>query len=155
MGGRRCGDRMLETAALLFSLCGPGAVHLAPALHHAAHVHHVRRPLLAALIRVESRCLPDAIGAKGELGLGQIKPGTLAAGDYTRAQLLTPRYNLLATARHLRRRLDLCDGSELRALYVYSGRRYCRDYGKDPHSGRDYARTVLRLAEQASREPES
>ena len=146
---------MIETAALILHLCGPGAVHLALDLNHAAHVHHVRRPLLAALIRVESRCQPDAIGALGELGLGQIKPGTLAAGTYTREQLLTPRYNLLATARHLRRRIDLCDGSELHALYVYSGRRYCRDYGRDARSGRDYARTVLRLAEQASHEPES
>ena len=146
---------MVETAALLAALCGPGSLGLAPHLNHAAHVHHVRRALLAGLIRTESHCDPLAIGAKGELGAGQIKPGTWAAGTYTREQLLTPRYNLLATARHLRRLINLCGGSELHALYVYSGRRYCRDYGTDKRTGKDYARTVLRFAAQAAGPPES
>ena len=145
----------MTTALLLAHLCGAGSTYLAPHVDRAAHRWSVRPALVSALIRVESQCDPLAVGAKGELGLGQIKPGTLAAGTYTREQLLTPRYNLLATARHLRRRLDLCDGVELFALYVYSGRHKCRDYGKDKRSGKDYARTVLGFAAEAAGPPES
>jgi soluble lytic murein transglycosylase-like protein len=128
---------MVETAVLLLHLCGPSSLGLAPHFQHAAHRYHLRPSLLSALVRVESRCQPDAIGAKGELGLGQIKPETWAAGTYTRAQLLTPRYNLLATARHLRRLVNLC-GDERGALGVYSGLRTCRQ-GRASR----YARTVL------------
>ena len=146
---------MVTTASILLALCGPGAIGLAHDVDRAAHKWGVQPALVSAIIRVESQCDPLAVGAKGELGLGQIKPGTLAAGTYTREQLLTPRYNLLATARHLRRRLDLCDGVELFALYVYSGRHKCRDYGKDKRSGKDYARTVLGFAAEAAGPPES
>jgi soluble lytic murein transglycosylase-like protein len=138
-----------DVAHLLLALCGPGSVGLAPHVDHAAHVHHVRRSLLTAVIRVESRCKADAIGAKGELGLGQIKPETWAAGTYTREQLLTPRWNLLATARHLRRTIRLC-GDERGGLGVYSGIRKCRDGRRSK-----YARTVLNFEAMATRPPES
>ena len=140
---------MTDVAHLLLALCGPGSVGLAPHVDHAAHVHGVRRSLLAAVIRVESRCQPGAIGHKGELGLGQIFPGTWAAGTYTREQLLTPRWNLLATARHLRRLVNLC-GDERGALGVYSGLRTCRQ-GRASR----YARAVLDFEAMATRPPHS
>ena len=138
-----------DVAAIVLALCGPGALPLAPHFAHAAHKYHLRPPLLGALVRVESRCKPDAIGAKGELGLGQIKPETWAAGTYTREQLLTPRWNLLATARHLRRLVNLC-GDERGALGVYSGLRTCRQ-GRASR----YARTVLDFEAMATHPPES
>jgi len=122
-------------------LC-PSRVNLAPAFERAARRYHVPAALLTALVRVESTCNPLAVGPKGTLGLGQIKPGTRAALGYTNAQLLTPGPNAIATARHLRWALDLCDGVELHALYVYNARKRCRDYGPDKR-GVDFARRVL------------
>jgi soluble lytic murein transglycosylase-like protein len=140
---------VVETARLLLALCGTAAAGLAPHVDHASHVHGVRRSLLTALIRVESHCNPAAIGHKGELGLGQIKPETWAAGTYTREQLLTPRWNLLATARHLRRTIRLC-GDERGGLGVYSGLRKCRDGRRSK-----YARTVLDFEAMSLHPPES
>lgn len=140
---------MTDLARILIALCGPGSLSLAPHVQHAAHRYHLRPSLLSALVRVESRCKVDAIGAKGELGLGQIKPETWAAGAYTRAQLLTPRYNLLATARHLRRTIDLC-GDERGGIGVYSGLRTCRK-GRASR----YARAVLDFEAMATRPPHS
>lgn len=96
--------------------------------------------VLSALIWRESRCDPLAVGRMGELGLGQIKPGTRAARGYGREALLRPGQNLRATVRHLRWCLDLC-GDLAGALGVYSGRRTCR-------AGREsaYSRAVLDLA---------
>ena len=138
-----------ETAHLLLALCGPSSLGLAPHVDHAARIYHLRPSLLSALVRVESHCQPGAIGHKGELGLGQIKPETWAASGYTREQLLTPRWNLLATARHLRRTIRLC-GDERGGLGVYSGLRKCRDGRRSK-----YARAVLDFEAMSLRPPES
>lgn len=131
-----------STADSLRTLCGSRAVDLAPLVQATARRFLLHPQFLASVIAAESTCRPRAIGARGEIGLGQIKPDGSAAAGYTRAQLFDPATNLEATARHLARLHVLC-GSFAGALSVYSGRRKCR-----PST---YSRHVLGLLRAAER----
>lgn len=143
----------VDARKALSVLC-PSRVSLAPAFARAAERYAVPAALLVSLARVESSCDPLAIGPKGTLGLGQIKPGTRAARGYTNEQLLKPGPNLMATARHLSWAIALC-GRDLFGLYVYGGRKRCRDYGTDPKTGKDYARMILGFSDEVTGERKS
>lgn len=92
-----------------------------------ARRHLLRAEVLAAVVGHESGCRADADSGAGDLGLGQIRLGTLAAAGRTREELLTPSVNVYLTARHVAWCLTLCEGRLRGALSVYSGRRWCRD----------------------------
>ena len=140
---------MIETAALILHLCGPGAVHLAPHFERAAHRWHVPPAVLVAVARAESTCDPDADDGRGDIGIIQVRPGTLAARGHTAAELHDPRLCLWLGARHLRHWWGRC-GDLAGALGVYAGHRTCR-------AGRTsrYAARVLGFVAEATGEPES
>lgn len=137
-----------DSARRALAVLCPKRVSLAPHFERAVEKYGVDPVLLVAVARAESSCNPLAVGPKGTLGLGQIKPGTRAARGYTNEQLLKPGPNLMATARHMSWAFALC-GLDLFGLYVYGGRKRCLDYGADPRTGVDYARRGLGFYELA------
>lgn len=140
---------MVETAALLLHLCGPGSVGLAPHFSAAAHRWHVPPAILVAVARVESRCTPDADDGLGDVGVMQIREGTRAARGHSRAELLRPRLNIWLGARHIRYWWDRC-GDLPASLGIYRNSPTCAAGRRSKR-----AQDVLRLAEQASGPPES
>lgn len=126
-------------------LC-PGRLAMAPAFDRAAERHRVPAGLLVAMARNESTCNPGAIGKGGEVGLMQLRPGTIAAGKVQLSRLDLPAVNVDLGARHLARCLRLC-GDVPAALGVYSGRRTC---AQGRASG--YARRVMGFYELAINE---
>jgi|GEM_PF-348190 soluble lytic murein transglycosylase-like protein len=58
--------------------------------------------LLVAIVWVESRFCPEALGSHGEIGLGQILPSTAEALGVNPAWLWNVDWNLWAAAKHLR-----------------------------------------------------
>jgi hypothetical protein len=124
--------RVTTTERALRVACGPGAVYLAPAVDAAArrYLHHP--VLLVTLIRRESHCRPDAIGKRGEVGLGQLHGR--ARNGLSRKALLDPATNLMTTARWLAL-MEVWAGGTFAGLGAYNtGKR-----GK----GKRYARRVL------------
>jgi hypothetical protein len=81
--------------------------------------------LVVAVIRAESTCNERADSGRLDLGLGQIRLGTLAAAGATRAQLLDPETNIALTARHLAKCLATCP-TLLGALSLYRGIAGCK-----------------------------
>ena len=140
---------MVETAALLLSLCGPSAVHLAPHFDRAAHRWHVSAPVLVAVARIESLCTEDADDGHYDYGVMQIREGTRAARGHSRSELLRARLNIDLGARHIRDWQDRC-GDLPASLGIYRNSPNCAAGRRSKR-----ARDVLRLAEQASHEPES
>ena len=139
----------METALLLAHLCGPGSTYLAPHVDRAAHRWHVPPAILVAMARVESTCDPDADDGRGDHGILQVRPGTLAAHGHTAAELHNPRLCLMLGARHLRHWIDRC-GDLAGALGVYAGHRTCRAGRVSRYSSR-----VLHFAAESSGPPES
>ena len=130
----------MTAAALLLHFCGPHAVHLAPHVTHAAHAWHVPVATLTSLVFVESTCAPDADDGRGDVGLGQIRVGTLAARGHTAEELRDPALNLYLAARHLAHWRHRC-GDLRAALGVFAGYRTCAAGRASGYSAR-----VLRLA---------
>lgn len=117
-----------DVGRVLRVLCPGRSGGALPALIRVeARRHLLRAEILAAVVGHESGCRADADSGAGDLGLGQIRLGTLAAAGRTRVELLTPSGNVYLTARHLAWCLTLCGGRLRGALSVYSGRRWCRD----------------------------
>jgi soluble lytic murein transglycosylase-like protein len=141
---------MIETAALLLHLCGPSAVHLAPHFDRAAHRWYVPPAILVAVGRIESLCTEDADDGDSDYGVMQLREGTRAARGHSRAELLHARLNIDLGARHIRYWWDRC-GDLPASLGIYTGGSRTCSQGRRSKRARD----VLRLAEQASREPES
>lgn len=129
-------------------LC-PGRLAMAPAFDRAAERHRVPAGLLVAMARNESTCNPGAIGKGGEVGLMQLRPGTIAAGKVQLSRLDLPAVNVDLGARHLARCLRLC-GDVPAALGVYSGRRTC---AQGRASG--YARRVMGFYDEVTGERKS
>jgi hypothetical protein len=131
-----------EARQALRILC-PAHLDLAPHFDRAAGRYGLPVEMLVAVARQESRCDPMARGKLGERGVGQLKPGTIAALGVPVDHLNRPGTNIRLMARHLARCLLLC-GDWAAALGVYSGRRTCPAGRASP-----YARRVLELFEQA------
>jgi hypothetical protein len=90
--------------------------------------HHVRPALLDAVAKVETGCNSGKVGKRGERSAWQILPTGSAARGAKKRNLAKPAVGACLAARHLRRLLDLCDGSEVAALGIYQGaRRKCDD----------------------------
>ena len=132
-----------EIALALALLCGSGGKYLAPNIEAQAARYAVDPIVLVQLIAGESGCRRSALGAKGEIGLMQIKPGGSAASNVAPAKLWNVSVNIGLGAAHLARCLELCEGDYRGALSVYSGRRFCR-----PSS---YSRRILGMLDAAER----
>jgi hypothetical protein len=124
-------------------LCGPRGDAIAGIVRAEARRNLLHPVLLASVIAAESRCRPDAVGAKGEIGLGQLLPTGAGAG-YTRAQLRDPETNVKLTAAHLARCLLLCGDFVAGGLSVYRGVKRCKD-----SKG---SRRVLGMVDEAKRQ---
>jgi soluble lytic murein transglycosylase-like protein len=107
-----------STERALLALC-PTTITIAnvsrsaQAIDSAARRHMVHPCLIVALIRAESHCKPWVIGARGEVGLGQLRG--VARGGLSRQQLLDPGINIMATARWLAEMQTMCGDDGLRA----------------------------------------
>lgn len=100
--------------------------------------------LLGAVVWVESRFCPQALGRAGEVGLGQVKPITAQqmGVDPRHLSLIDP--NLYATARYLRYLYERFGRWDL-ALAAYNrGPGFVAIHGMDP-KGRAYVEKVLRV----------
>lgn len=112
------------TALLLLLATAPLACPaLARHTMREAAEHHVRPALLDAVAKVETGCDGRKVGSHGERSAWQIKPGGSAASGRKRG-LAKASVGACLAARHLRKLLDLCDGSEIAALGLYQGARH-------------------------------
>lgn len=78
--------------------------------------------LIASVFGSESGFDPNAVGAKGEIGYGQIHPKGNARKGATIKQLRSPVMNARLAIRHMYRLRRLCGGGPLRWLSPYSNR---------------------------------
>lgn len=98
-------------ALLVLTLGGARACGYIPADLYAktlkwADHFGVPRPTAVALIWVESRYCPKALGKSGEIGLGQILPSTARSMGIDPHWLWDPDWNLYASMRYLRQLYD-------------------------------------------------
>jgi soluble lytic murein transglycosylase-like protein len=135
-----------RVAALLFTSFALACGYPDPEVH--ARVERWARafgldPLLVgAVVWVESKYCVGAVGQAGEVGLGQVKPGTALGVGVDPRYLAHPDHNLYATARYLRE-LYLAFGDWTLALAAYNrGPRRVRREGVDAR-GQAYVRKVL------------
>jgi len=131
--------RASETTDALKSLCSPSAVRFSPTIDREATRAGIAPVLVVAVIRAESTCDPKADSGHGDVGLGQLRIGTLAAAGATREELLTPEVNIRLTAAWLAKCLAACP-TLLGGLSRYRGAG-CRDTKG--------SRRVVRLMEYA------
>jgi soluble lytic murein transglycosylase-like protein len=125
--------------------CRARAEKWMPAIMAAAAKHDVSVHVLLGLFWTESRCVPDARGSAGEVGLGQMLP--IAADDIgVSFDALAGDVNLQidASARYLALMYRRADGDKLLGLRAYNaGLSACR---RDARLGMSYAGKVLSIA---------
>lgn len=87
----------------------------------AAH-HSVDAELIHRVIAVESRWQARAVGARGEIGLMQIKPSTARSIGFegTVSELMDPQTNVYYGTKYLRMALDRADGDWCSAVMLYN-----------------------------------
>jgi hypothetical protein len=131
---------MLATLAVIHALACP---KLSRHVLRESAEHHIRPELLDAVAKIETGCDSHKVGRRGEQGAWQILPTGSAASGVKRRGMARPAKNAHLAAAHLQRLLNLCDGSEVAALGIYSAnRRRC-----DERPTR-YAAKVLAIAGQ-------
>ena len=131
------------TAALLLIIAASQPLACPVLARHTlreAAEHRVRPALLDAVAKVETGCDGHKVGSHGEKSAWQIKPGGSAARGRKRG-LAKASVGACLAARHLRKLLDLCDGSEIAALGLYQGARHRCSEEPTP-----YASKVLAVA---------
>ena len=92
--------------------------------------------VIKAVIEVESRGNPRAIGKRGEVGLMQVHPATGRALGYSRAELFDPEKNVEAGEKYLAMLLEQFGDIETALAAYNAGPGRWR-------KGRAYARKVL------------
>jgi hypothetical protein len=92
-----------------------------PAIVQEAAASGVPPALVDAVVRIESRYDPTAVGSIGEIGLMQVRPKTAALLGFqgTSAELAEPRTNLRYGVGYLAKAWRLADGDLCRALMKY------------------------------------
>jgi hypothetical protein len=92
-----------------------------PAITEEAAANGVPPALVDAVVRIESRYDPTAVGSIGEIGLMQVRPKTAALLGFqgTSAELAEPRTNLRYGVGYLAKAWRLADGDLCRALMKY------------------------------------
>jgi soluble lytic murein transglycosylase-like protein len=98
--------------------------------------------LVYSLVWRESRFCPDALGAKGEIGLGQVMPSTARFLGIPPQYLWDPDWNLYATAKYLRYLYDRYRDWE-KALAAYNAGPGRVDRGGIPQSTQTYVRAIF------------
>lgn len=98
--------------------------------------------LLGAVVWVESRYCPQAVGRVGEVGLGQVRPKTAEWLGIPSGYLSHPEWNLVATARYLRYLYGRY-GDWRKALAAYNAGPSRVDLGRIPPSTQIYVQNVL------------
>jgi hypothetical protein len=92
-----------------------------PAIAEEAAANGVPPALIDAVVRIESRYDPTAVGSIGEIGLMQVRPKTAALLGFqgTSAELAEPRTNLRYGVGYLAKAWRLADGDLCRTLMKY------------------------------------
>jgi hypothetical protein len=92
-----------------------------PAITEVAAANGVPPALVDAVVRIESRYDPTAVGSIGEIGLMQVRPKTAALLGFegSSAELAEPKTNLRYGAGYLAKAWRLADGNLCRALMKY------------------------------------
>ena len=124
------------------------------ACRHAPHVIKVSKRykvdpfVLTALIRQESRWVPNKRGKAGECGLTQVIPRYYQIYRVTCKKLMRPRYSIKMGAKILRMWLTHYADNDLKVgLCAYNAGHRCK--GKRPHKrGMRYAQEILDTAEK-------
>jgi soluble lytic murein transglycosylase-like protein len=98
--------------------------------------------LVYSLVWRESRLCPDALGAKGEIGLGQVTPSTAQFLGIPPQYLWDPDWNLYATAKYLRYLYDRYRDWE-KALAAYNAGPTRVDQGRVPESTQTYVYAIF------------
>jgi soluble lytic murein transglycosylase-like protein len=102
--------------------------------------------LAHALVRVESNYQPDAVSAKGAMGLMQLMPAL--AKHYAVEDPFDPEQNLTAGLQHLRTLLDRFGDDTATALAAYNaGEPAVARYGRIPpyRETEDYVRRIMSI----------
>ena len=98
--------RTLLWASLLLGSLAGACGRIDPGIHarveYWAKAHGLDPILLAAVVWVESRYCPQALGRAGEIGLGQVKPVVALQYGVDPQALWDPDTNLWVAARYLR-----------------------------------------------------
>jgi hypothetical protein len=92
-----------------------------PAIAEVAAANGVPPALVDAVVRIESRYDPTAVGSIGEIGLMQVRPKTAALLGFegSSAELAEPKTNLRYGAGYLAKAWRLAEGDLCRALMKY------------------------------------
>ncbi len=92
-----------------------------PAIAHEAEANGIPPALVDAVVRIESRYDPTAVGSVGEIGLMQVRPKTaeLLGFEGTLADLAQPQTNLRYGVGYLAKAWRLAGGDLCRALMKY------------------------------------
>jgi soluble lytic murein transglycosylase-like protein len=102
--------------------------------------------LVAAVVWVESRYCPGAVGKAGEVGLGQFMPGTWRRTTGAPPEWRShPDWALWATAKHLRELYYATGGDWYKALAAYNAGLGAVRVGAIPASTHRYVKRVLSL----------
>jgi hypothetical protein len=115
----------IETSAILDVDARAGALKdrsaYLPAIVHEAEANGVPPALVDAVVRIESRYDPAAVGSVGEIGLMQVRPKTAALLGFqgTSADLAQPQTNLRYGVGYLAKAWRLASGDLCRTLMKY------------------------------------
>lgn len=111
-----------------------------PMVTAAAQRYGIPPQLLAAVVQKESAWNPNAKGAAGEIGLGQLMPET--AKELGVTDRADPVQNLDGAAKYLRQLVDKYDGDLEKALQAYNGGMGNVDKGTVSSAAQAYAKDV-------------
>jgi hypothetical protein len=117
--------KSIETSDILDVDAGSGALKdrsaSLPAIAHEAAANGVPPALVDAVVRIESRYDPAAVGSVGEIGLMQVRPKTaeLLGFQGTSADLAQPQTNLRYGVGYLAKAWRLASGDLCRTLMKY------------------------------------
>ncbi len=121
----------------------PAAKSLQDSIESVATEHGVDPLLVKAVIKTESNFDPEAVSAKGALGLMQLMPAT--ARELRVANPLDPLENVTGGTRYLRTLLDSYDGNVALSLAAYNaGPGRVKDAIPNIPETRTYVARVLR-----------